>query len=52
MLFGLISWCPDQDSNKCNNDKDCDEEEGFRCQILTDPEDGKERGECVKGAVS
>ena len=47
--LGLINWCPDDQpkSDKCNNDNDCEDNE--RCQILTDPESGKERGHCVIG---
>jgi hypothetical protein len=49
LAFGLINWCPKSDDDRCNNDNDCDEDQGFRCQILQDPVTGKEKGECVLG---
>jgi hypothetical protein len=49
LAFGLINWCPSSDDDRCNNDNDCDEDDGFRCQVLID-ENGQQKGECVKGA--
>ena len=46
MAFGIINWCPGSDDDRCNSDNDCDQDEGFRCQVL----EGSNRGECVKGA--
>jgi hypothetical protein len=49
LAFSLLSFCPEQDTNKCNDDRDCEEDAGERCQILSDPETGKKDGNCVVG---
>jgi len=50
LSLGLIPFCPEPDHTKtCNDDHDCVEDAGQRCQILTNPETGKKEGECVFG---